>query len=381
MSALLRRHGRTSWTERDPVPIAVGGLVVLALLFLLTLNWQRLPFVDSTTTYRAVFTDASGLVPGEEVRIAGVKVGSVKSITLDGATVVVEFGVSGVDLGDRTEAGIEVKTLLGQHYLSVTPSGTEPMPAGATIPLARTRTPVNIVPAFNRLAEATQQTDTAQLADAFDALSATLERTAPQMTPALEGLSRLSLSVSSRDERIRDLLSRARQVSGVVADRDQELGELLTASQQVLATLDTRREALVRIIGGTADLARQLRGLVEDNRAALKPALRDLDSVLAVLRSNERNLEQTLTYAAPYAREFTNVGGSGQWFDSSIKTFRGAAVCSTGDSTSLLGNLLDPLLSAINTAVNGSDLPCLPLGPATGSSTQLPAGAAGTGGR
>lgn len=378
--SLLRRNGRTSWTERDPVPIAVGGLLVLALLFGLTINWQRLPFVDASTTYRAEFTDASGLVPGEEVRIAGVKVGSVEDITLDGATVVVEFGVSGVDLGDRTEAGIEVKTLLGQHYLSLTPSGTDPLPSGATIPLSRTRTPINIVPAFNRLAEATQQTDTAQLADAFDALSATLERTAPQMTPALEGLSRLSTSVSSRDERIRSLLSRARQVTGVVADRDQELGELLTASQQVLATLDQRRAVLVRIIGGTSDLAHQLRGLVEDNRAALAPALRDLDAVLEVLRRNERNLEQTLTYAAPYAREFTNVGGSGQWFDSSIKTFRGAALCSTGDSTALTAGLLDPILSAINRAVNGSDTPCLPLGPAVGSSSGLSTGLPSLGG-
>jgi len=353
--------------ERNPVLLAVNGLVAIALVLAVAASWRRLPFVDSSVAYRAEFADASGLVPGEEVRVSGVKVGTVRTIELAGDHVVVGFDVSDVVLGDRTEAGIEVKTLLGQHYLSVTPVGEDPLPEDALIPLDRTTTPMNIVPAFDRLSGQVARTDTDQVAAAFDALSATLRRTAPEMGSALTGLSRLSRTVTRHDDQIAELFDRADRVTGVVSDRDQELGQLLTASQQVLATLDQRRAVIRGIIRDTAALATQLRGLVDDNEAVLRPALRDLATVTRVLRRSERQLDQTLTYAAPYAREFTNVGGSGEWFDATMKFPRGFALCGTGDSTDPTGGLLDGLLSASNGAVNGSDQPCLPLGPAVSS--------------
>ncbi|WP_183094175.1 MCE family protein [Nocardioides stalactiti] len=361
---MSRRAGRVAFTERNPVVIAIVGLVGIAATLALVASWNRLPFVDDSTTYRAEFTDASGLVVGEEVRVAGVKVGKVTDLLLDGDKVVVEFTVSGVELGQRTEAGIEVKTLLGQHYLSVTPAGEDPMPERSTIPLDRTRTPINIVPAFNRLAGTTKRIDTDQVADALDSLSETLRRTAPEMDGALDGLTRLSRTVTRRDAAITELFDRTERVTGVIAERDEELAQLLTASDEVLTVLDDRRELIRAIIRDTRGLAEQVAGLVDDNEAALGPALRDLRSVTSVLRRHEREIEQTLTYAAPYAREFTNVGGSGRWFDATLKFPRGFALCSTGDTTDPVYGLLDPILSALNGSVNGSDSPCLPLGPA-----------------
>ncbi|MGA8257802.1 MAG: MCE family protein [Nocardioides sp.] len=372
-------RSRTPFTQRSPVPIAVIGLAAIVGLLVLVTQFQKLPFIDDSSTYEAVFTDASGLAAGEEVRVAGIKVGVVQDITLEQDQVVVEFTVSGVELGDDTEAGIEVKSLLGQHYLSVTPIGSGALPDGARIPLERTATPLNIVPAFNRLAKQTAATDTDQVADAFDALAETLSSTAPELQGALTGLSRISRSVTTRDDEIETLFRRADEVTGIVAERDVELGELLTASDQVLETLAERRRTITRIIDGTVDLARELEGLVDDNRAALKPALDDLDRVLQVLRANADNLDETLAVTAVYAREFTNVGGTGPWFDASIKLPRGAALCSTNDSTAPLGDLFDPVLSELNQAVNDSATPCLPLGPAIASRLaegQVPSGKA-----
>lgn len=362
-----RASRRPSFSQRNPVPIAIIGLTAMSLALLLALNFQRVPFLSGGTTYRAAFTDASGLAAGEEVRVAGIKVGQVRDISLDGNQVVVEFTVDGPELGDETQAGIELKSLLGQHYLSVTPAGDGTMAEGALIPLARTATPINVVPAFNRLSEQSAKIDTAQVAEAFDALAETLDATAPEMTPALRGLSRISRSVSGRDEQIKTLFERANDVSGVVADRDQELGQLLTASDQVLDVLASRRATIRALIRGTSRLAGQLGGLVRDNRRTLKPALDKLDTVLDVLNANADDIDSTLTYAAPYAREFTNVGGTGRWFDATLKFPRGVAVCSTNDSTAPGVDVLDSVLSQINQATNGSSTPCLPLGPAVGS--------------
>lgn len=353
-------------TDQQLIRIAVIGIAVLSIGFALAINFQRLPLVGGGATYRAEFSDASGLVPGEEVRVAGIKVGQVTGLELGRARVVVTFRIKGVDLGSTTTAGIEVKTLLGQHFLSLDPSGSGKLDEGALIPLARTSTPVNIVPAFQRLTEQTQEIDTAQVAAAFDALSETLTRTAPEMTQTLRGLSRISRSVSARDEEIRELFARTSFVSGLVADRDADIARLLTDTSTVLAELERRRATITRIIDGTTDLARQLSGLVTDNAAALEPALTKLNGVLAVLRKNRANIDEALEVGAVYGREFANVGGTGRWFDASLKFPQGAAVCSTGGLPVGIGSLLDSVLTQLNESVNGSDQPCLPLGPATG---------------
>lgn len=354
-------------TERQLRRIAVIGLAAMTLMFLLAVNFQRLPLVGGGAEYRAEFTDAAGLVAGEEVRVAGIKVGTVTGIELGHgapARIVVTFTVKGVSLGDRTKAAIEVKTLLGQHYLSVTPAGDGDLDAGELIPLDRTTTPVNIVPTFQRLTTTGQQIDTDQVAKAFDVLSTTLTRTAPEMGETLRGLSRLSASISTRDSEIRELFDRTSAVSGVVAARDRDIARLLTDTTTVLAELDRRRRTITSIIDGTVRLAGQLSGLVTDNAAQLAPALASLNGVLKVLRANRRNIDDVLRVGAVYGREFVNVGGSGRFFDASVKIPRGLALCPNGGLPLALDGVLEPILSQLNGSVNDSAKPCLPLGPA-----------------
>lgn len=364
------------FTERNPVTVALIGGLITVLLVLLAFNFQRLPLLGSGAEYRAEFTDASGLQTGEDVRIAGVKVGTVSAIDLSGNRVVATFRVDDTTLGEGTRASIEIKTLLGQHYLSLTPAGRGALPAGSTIPLRRTSTPMNVVPAFQRLTRTTEKIDTEQMAKAFDTLTATLRETAPEIRGTLTGLSRLSATIASRDEEIQQLFGKARSVTGVIASRDREISQLLTDTNSVLELLDRRKDTIQQILTGTTTLSRQLTGLVEDNRAQLTPALDKLHSVVTVLRKNDRQLDKLIKQMTVYGREFTNVGGSGRWFDATIKVPRGFALCSNGPDTPL-SSVLDPILSAANKNVNGSSNPCLPLGPAV--STALGAGGQGDG--
>lgn len=348
-------------SDGGKVRLALLGFVVMAAAMALAMNFQRLPVFGAGKTYHAEFTDAAGLQEGEEVRIAGVKVGKVTAIALGGNQVVVSFTVQDVDLGTGTTASIEVKTLLGQHYLNVTPVGGEDLEAGSTIPVERTTTPMNLVPAFQRLTTTVQEIDTEQVAEAFESMADTLDATAPDVGDTLRGLTRLSRAVSTRDEQIRELFDQASHVSGVVAARDRELGELLSGSDKILQTLVERRTMINRLIAGTRDLATQLSGLVEDNEEALAGTLGKLDTVLEILRDNKTDIDDIMKYGTVYAREFTNVGGSGEWFDATLKYPRGAAVCLTQSSDDALQQLLGPALSEI-----GNGQPCIPLGPPSG---------------
>lgn len=351
------------FTERNPVITAIVGSVLIIATVAVVFNFQRLPVVGEGPEYSAEFRDASGLQAGEDVRIAGIKVGTISEIELEGAKVVVYFHVKNERFGENTTASIEIKTLLGQHYLSLTPAGPGELPAGAQIPIKRTHTPLNIVPAFQRLTGTTQRIDTRQVAKAFDTLSEALQGTAPEVRGTLFGLSRLSKTIASRDDQIQQLFSRARSVSGVIASRDRQVTQLINDTNSVLGLLDSRRETIHRILVGTTQLSQQLSGLVADNRDTIGPALDKLGQVVDVLQRNDAQLDKLIGQTTVYAREFTNVGGSGNWFDATVKFPRGFALCSNGTQRGL-GGVLNSVLSAANKAENGASTPCMPLGPA-----------------
>lgn len=348
------------------VRAATLGLTVIVVVVGLALNVQRLPLVGSGTTYRAEFSDAAGLVVGEEVRVAGIKVGTVNDIKLGRGKVIAEFKVKGTSLGRDTTASIEIKTVLGQHYVALAPDGPGSLRAGSTIPLARTSSPLNVVPVFQRLTTDVRKIDTDQMAQAFAALTASVRKAAPELDQTLRGLTRLSTTVTSRDRELRTLFANARKVAEVVADRDQDLARLLPAAEEVLTMLETRAATINQVVTGVRDLATEVSALIASNEEQLGPVLRDLNSVLDVLQANKMEIERTIVYARQYARVFVSVGGSGRWLETTVKTPNGFAVCRNEPATPpSLATLLDPALSAINEAATGSTAPCLPLGPPT----------------
>lgn len=352
-----------SFAERDPRVIAVVGITVLALLIGGVLNIGSLPGVGDGERYIAVFADAAGLHSGEAVTIAGVTVGKVDNIELVGDRVEVSFFVKGAGLPDATRASIEIKTLLGTHYLALHPAGHGELAPGSRIPRSRTTTPLNIVPALQEATRTADRIDTRQLETAMRALADVLRDTAPEVRDTLTGLSALSQTLSTRDAELKRLFRRARHVTGTIAARDTEVTELIGDANLVLTVLDKRRDTIRRLVRDTTKLSTELGGLVDDNAQQIGPTLRKLNEVLAVLKANDRQLGEAVNQLATYARTLTNGVGTGEWFDAVLAYPRGFAVCSNPEGNPA-ATLLDPLLSETNRRASGSDKPCLPLGSA-----------------
>lgn len=302
--------------KRGPVPIAITGILVLLLILVLAFNAPRL--LAGGTSYQAEFGEAAGLQAGDLVTVAGVEAGRVDSVELAGDRVLARFTVTDAWLGDRTSASIEIKTLLGAKYVALDPQGSTDLPADATIPLARTASPFDVVEAFNGLSGTIDELDTAQLVTSLDTLSDTFRDTPPEVRGALDGLSRLSTTIASRDEEIRELLAGTRNLSGVLADRNAEFETLLADGNLLLAEVQRRKEAISALLDGTRDLSVQLRGLVADNSEQLRPTLEVLDRVVAVLQRNRDNLDEALENQAVFTRLFANAVGNGRWFDNYV---------------------------------------------------------------
>jgi phospholipid/cholesterol/gamma-HCH transport system substrate-binding protein len=117
----------------------------------------------------------------------------------------------------------------------------------------------------------------------------------------------------------------------VLADRNGEFTQLILDSNTLLTEVQERRELIDSILDSTQELARQLSGLVADNRETLTPALQQLSRVTDILSRNRAALAQTVDELAPFVRVFTNTLGNGRWFDSFVNdlvpTIVGGAIC------------------------------------------------------
>ncbi|NJP33579.1 MCE family protein [Micromonospora thermarum] len=320
--------------ERNPVVTGAVGLALILAALLGAFQLDRLAALTGRA-YQAAFSDASGLTVGNEVRVAGVRVGKVTAVELarDSRPYVrVRFRIDddGVRLGDRTGASIRIKTVLGQKYLALSPAGAGRLPEGAQIPLDRTAAPFDVVQAVTGLADTLDKIDTDQLAAAFATLSETFADTPASVNASLVGLSRLSRTVADRDAELRSLLARAREVTDVLATRDEEFRKLVTDGEALLAEVTRRRDAIHKLLVGTNDLATQLSGLVADNRTTLNPALKQLRDVIAILQRNRDELELTIERMAPFVTAFANVVGNGRWFDSYVSGLVQPYVPTTG---------------------------------------------------
>lgn len=308
-----------SFHERNPVTVGSIGALVMLVLGLVVYQADDLPIIGGGTTYTAEFTEAAGLRSGDEVRVAGVKVGEVDRIELEDDHATVTFTVSDIWLGDRTTAGIKIKTLLGQKNLVLDPLGGGNLDPAKPIPRERTTSPYDVNEAFGDLATAAGAIDTDQLAEAFRTLSDTLGATAPEdVHSALDGMSAVSRTLASRDEDLRTLLAETNEITTTIGDRTGQFESLIKNGNILLTELNARKDAIGRLFTGTRNLADELQGLVADNQAALGPALDQLDRVATVLQRNQDKLAESLRLAGPFYRLVGNAVGNGRWVEGYI---------------------------------------------------------------
>jgi len=304
--------------ERNPVPIGIIGVLGIIALLLLALNLQKLPFISSGHTVYADFGDAAGLQKGNNVRVAGVQVGKVTSVKLDGDVVKVGMKVNGsTHVNEGSTADIKIETLLGQVYVSIEPSGTAPLPDN-TIAVADTTTPTSITTAFTGLGRRAKNIDVKQLAQSFNVLSQTFKNTAPSVRGSLQGLERLSATIASRDTELKTLLARTNVVTNTLSSHDAQIAKLINDSNLILDTVDQQRAVIHSLLIHTRDLAAQLTRLVAENRSVIGPALDQLHGTLAILKAHQRQLDQTIHLVAPFVRDFTDTLGNGRWFETVI---------------------------------------------------------------
>ncbi|BBX62567.1 Mce family protein Mce3C [Mycobacterium saskatchewanense] len=302
-----------SFSERNTLLIGAVGIVLVAAIALMALEYKRLPFVNSGEQYSAYFAEAGGLNTSSAVQVSGLRVGQVTDIELDGPRVRITFTVNkNVRLGRTTEAAVKTKSLLGAKVLEVTPRGdgtlTEP------IPLEHTTSAYQLPDALGDLATTIHGLRTDQLNESLATLSDTFKDTAPDLRAAVAGTAKFSQTLDQRDKQLRGLLENANKATSVLAQRSDEVVGLIKNTQALLAELGTQRAALEHIAGNISALSREVTGLVAENRATLKPALDKINGVLTIIDNRKERIQKSIKLLNSYAMSLGESVASGPYF-------------------------------------------------------------------
>ena len=320
-------------TAGDSVRLAIFIVVTTLATALLAITIGNITF-GPKDTYKAVFADATGVVPGDDVRIAGVKVGSVSSIEIvDRTEALVEFSVdSETELVESTEATIRYRNLVGQRYIALTPgvASTELMRAGDTIPLSQTEPALDLTVLFNGF----KPLFAAMNPDDVNKLSFELIQVFQGEGGTLEGLLDSTASVTntlaSRDALIGDLIANLNQTLKTVGDRDKELSALIIQMRNFIGGLSKDREAILGSLDSISDLAVETSELVTGIRPGLTRDISELRTLAGNLKANRGEIDRAL---GVLPIKLTKVGRTaiyGSWFNFYLCEFKGTVSLPTG---------------------------------------------------
>jgi phospholipid/cholesterol/gamma-HCH transport system substrate-binding protein len=306
-----------SFSERNPVVIGAIGVALITGIVVLATQYTKLPFLTGGKQYSAYFAEASGLRSGAGVQVAGFEVGEVSSIKLDGSAVLVTFDIDQhIRLGDRTEAAIKTKSLLGSKVLEITPRGQEQL--SETIPLERTTPAYQLPDALGDLAETVSGLNTDRLNESLTTMAETFRHTPPDLRLAAEGVARFSQTLNERDEHLRGLLANASKATTVLADRSGQIVSLVRNTNALLAEMQSHSAAMDSVAGNISAISQQLTALVAENRAELRPALDKLNGVLTIVDNRKERVQKAIKLLNAYAMSLGESVSSGPFFNAYV---------------------------------------------------------------
>ncbi|HEY9438296.1 MAG TPA: MCE family protein [Streptomyces sp.] len=276
--------------------------------------------VGSTTSYRARFSDVTGLVVGDSVRIAGVKVGQVESIRIaDRRVAEVGFGVlKGRELPASVTASVKYLNMVGQRYIDLD-QGAGPVgrtfTAGSTIPLSRTTPALDLTELFNGfqpLFEGLSPPDVNQLAGSIVQV---LQGEGGTVDSILSHVGSLTGTVAAKDKVIGEVIKNLNTVLKTVNDREAGFDDLVVTLQKLVTGFAGDRKPLGDAVTAMGALTTVTAGLVDDARAPLRKDIKQLGRLTGQLSENTPQIESFLQKTPAKMAAISRLTSYGSWLN------------------------------------------------------------------
>ncbi|CAB4916621.1 unannotated protein [freshwater metagenome] len=313
-------------TSIDLVKLLVFVVVTSLATTVLVVTIGNLGF-GSSREYSAEFTDATGVTKGDDIRVAGVRVGTVSEVEIiDRSRALVTFSVDDdTSVNGGTNAAIRYRNLVGQRYISLTQEvgDTQRLPDGATIPVSRTRAALDLTVLFNGFKPLFQ----ALSPEDVNQLSYELIQVFQGEGGTLEGLLAHTASVTStladRDEVIGDLIDNLSLVLDHVADRDKQLTRLIQSFRTLVGGLKKDRFAILGSLEEVSTLSVETASLIDGIREPLVKDIKELRTVAGNIDKNKAELDRALQVLPIKLNKIGRTAIYGSFFNFYLCEFQG----------------------------------------------------------
>jgi phospholipid/cholesterol/gamma-HCH transport system substrate-binding protein len=293
--------------------IGLMGLIVTVMIVGVGQTLTSTPQLFAQPVYFGEFTDSGQLNKSDKVRIAGVDVGEVEAINIDGDHVVMKFTTGSQTIGTESRLAIKTDTILGKKVLEIEPRGAKTLRPNGVLPLGQSTTPYQIYDAFFDVTKAAAGWNIDTVKQSLHVLSETIDQTAPHLSAALDGVAKFSDTIGKRDEQITHLLEQANKIAGILGDRSQQVDRLFVNGNNLLAAFNERSRAISALLSNVATFSAQVENLINDN-PNLNHVLEQLRTVSDLLDARKDDLAQTIKNFGKSITGLNETVSSGPYF-------------------------------------------------------------------
>jgi len=341
-------------TKTTLAAIKLGIFVLVSVIVTGTLTAIMGSFAfGSEQSYKADFTSASLLTKGDDVRVAGVTVGSVKDVEIkDRDSAEITFKIKkDVPVTTATKASIRFLNLVGDRYMALEEGapGGKRLSDGDTIPVSRTTPALNLTELFNGFQPLFQALTPTEVNQLSMNLVKVLQGEGGTIGSLMTNTASLTNSLADRDELIGHVIDNLSSMLKTVDDRHTQLSELVVQLKDWMSNLSHDRKAIGASVANLSGLTGEVARLLTLGRPYLKSDIAQLRRVMKTLNkpSNQAALDEVLNRLPLMLKRQTRTGTYGSWYQYYLCDFNGKIILPDLGSPQL-NNLVKPIQEKLN---------------------------------
>ena len=325
----MSRASRNAATISAGIKLGIFSVISLLVTGLLAAIMGNIGF-GGGTTYQAVFTNASMLQEGDDVRIAGVSVGEVRGIEHHERThALVSFRIKDeVDLTTASRAEIRFLNLVGDRYLALergADAGAARLEPEDTIPVEQTSPALDLTVLFNGFQPLFQALEPSQVNELSMNLVQVLQGEGGTIASLLDKTASLTNTLANRDQLIGEVITNLDQTLQTVDRRRTQLGDLITELKNWMTDLAADRKLIGNSLDNVSQLTAVVADLVQRSRPLVKDDIVQLRRLAALLNKPEsaQQVRETLDRLPESMTDQTRTGTYGSWYSYYLCEFSG----------------------------------------------------------
>lgn len=289
---------------------------------------------EKTREYKAIFSDATGVVSGDDIRVAGVKVGSVKNVEIvDRTKARVTFTVrEATDVTRSSTAQIRYRNLVGQRYISLTQGvgDTSRLPEDATIPLSRTQPALDLTVLFNGFKPLFAALTPADVNKLSYELIQVFQGEGSNIEGLLRSTGSVTQTLADRDQLIGDVINNLNAVLTTVGERDVQLSNLIVEFRKFIGGLTDDKDAILNSLDSISALTDETAQITTGIRPSLVASIKGLREVATNLNNGRGEIDRALQILPIKLEKIGRTAIYGSFFNFFLCEFKAKVILPTG---------------------------------------------------